>query len=52
MLLSGHMDCQAEHPEEDNSITLWQIVHLALVDFSSLANKSLNDGSESQVSRK
>ena len=42
----------AERPEKDNSITLWQIVYLALVDFSSLASQSLNDGSESRVSRK
>ena len=42
----------AKRPEQDNSITLWQIIHLALVDFSLLARQSLNDGSENQVSRK
>ena len=42
----------AECPDEDNSKTLWQIVHLALVDSSLLASQSLNDGSESHVLRK
>ena len=39
----------AECPEEDNSITLWRIVHLALVEFSSLAGQSLDYGSENQI---